>query len=101
MRDNFSCKICGKQDLDLKQNPEKYNFDSKILDCHHITDRNKIVNGGFVKENGISLCKDVCHLKAEEFLQGSQLHEGFSPEILYSKIGSDKKSAVTASQRLK
>jgi len=100
VRDNFSCRICGKRDLVLKQNPQKYNFVSEILDCHHITNRNEIENGGYVKENGISLCKDVCHLKAEEYLQGSTLHEGFSPVELYSKIGSSYERAVKASQRL-
>lgn len=39
-RDNFKCVFC---DLDA-------------VDAHHITDRNDMPNGGYVKENGISLC---------------------------------------------
>ena len=37
-RDGHKCKICGSNDK---------------LDAHHITDRNEMPNGGYVKENGI------------------------------------------------
>ena len=59
-----------------------------------------MVGGGFVKENGISLCKASCHLKAEEYLLGSVLHEGFSPDELYQKVGSNYEEAVEASKQL-
>lgn len=91
-RDGYRCVICGKK-AD-KGNPEA------VLDAHHIVPREEMPNGGYVKENGISLCNDICHLKAEEYLQGIALHEGFSPEKLYQKIGSNKERAVRASQRL-
>jgi rubredoxin len=53
-RDGYKCRMCG-----WKQDPAQ-------LDAHHITDRNELLNGGYVKENGISLCPP-CHVKAEEF----------------------------------
>ena len=91
-RDRYQCVTCGlKAD---KDNPEA------TLDAHHVTPREEMPNGGYVKENGISLCKDKCHLMAEEYLGGVELHEGFSPEELYEKIGSDKERAERASQRL-
>jgi hypothetical protein len=70
------------------------------LDAHHICPRENMPNGGYVKENGISLCKAKCHLMAEEYLQGTELHEGFSPDDLYKKIRSDHKKAVKASEKL-
>jgi hypothetical protein len=50
-------------------------------------------NGGYVKENGITLC-DVCHVQAE----GDTL--GFQADDLYERIGSEYKIAVQASQEL-
>jgi hypothetical protein len=74
--------------------------DNSLLDSHHITDRNFMPSGGYVKENGITLCVDNCHLKAEEYLQGTVKHEGFSPEDLYRKINSNYELAKKASLRL-
>lgn len=70
------------------------------LDAHHITDRTEMPNGGYVKENGISVCDD-CHLKAEEFHSTGTAVEGFSPDDLYQKIGSSHEKAVTAAEKLK
>lgn len=74
------------------------------MDSHHITDRNDMPNGGYVKENGISLCKYgenpltlSCHQKAELWLKGEELIEGFSPDDLYKLIGSSKEKADKAS----
>ena len=48
-RDRFCCAICGcKAD---RKDPES------TLDAHHISPREEFANGGYVKENGISLCK--------------------------------------------
>ena len=99
IRDSFKCVICGLEDSTLKQDPESNSFNSVWLDSHHIVPREKMPNGGYVKENGISLCKDGCHLKAEEYLQGVQ-HESFSPEELYKKIRSSYELAVKFSKRL-
>ncbi len=70
------------------------------LDAHHITDRNEMPNGGYVKENGISVCDD-CHLKAEEFHSTGIAVEGFAPADLYQKIDSSHEKAVAAAEKLK
>ena len=75
-RDKFSCVMCPFTSAVLKDEVE--------LDAHHITDRNLLPNGGYVKENGISLCED-CHLKAEIFHSTGTAYFGFSPEDLYKK----------------
>lgn len=90
-RDKYKCVCCPFQ-----SSPEKA---EEELDAHHITDRNEMPNGGYVKENGISLCAD-CHLKAEEFHSTGTAAPGFSPEELYAKIGSSYERAVKASERL-
>lgn len=50
-------------------------------------------NGGYVSENGISLCSE-CHIKAEESRQG------YSASELYSVINSNYDKAVKASTKL-
>lgn len=84
-RDRFKCKICG------------WDKDKERLDPHHITDRNDMPNGGYVKENGITLCPD-CHIKAETF--SSHKEEEWSPDRLYHKIGSNYKLAIKKSEKL-
>ena len=91
-RDKYKCVMCG-----LKANAKDT---EALLDAHHIDSRGEMPNGGYAKENGVTLCKDKCHLMAEEFLQGTTLHEGFSPEELYQKIGSNYNKAVRASEKL-
>ena len=71
----------------------------KELDAHHITDRNLLPNGGYVKENGISLCP-ACHEKAEVFHSTGSSVEGYSPDDLYKKINSSYEKAVEASNKL-
>jgi hypothetical protein len=77
----------------LKSTPEK---STEELDAHHIVNRNDMPNGGYVKENGITLCKvgENCHLKAEE------AQEGFDAETLFRLIGSSQQKAERASERL-
>lgn len=70
------------------------------LDAHHITDRNLMPNGGYVIENGISLCP-AHHELAEIFHSTGAAHPGFSPEDLYKLIGSSYDQAVKACERLK
>jgi len=86
-RDGYKCAVCG------------WNKDVSALDSHHICDRTLIINGGYVKENGISLCPD-CHLKAEEFHCSGQAPEGYMPDELYELIGSNYDLAVEKSKRL-
>jgi hypothetical protein len=71
------------------------------LDVHHITDRNEMPNGGYVKENGISLCAK-CHERAEQFhiSNGTTWYPNMHPSELYELIGSSKEKAIAASERL-
>ena len=87
-RDGHKCKMCG--------NPKAK------LDAHHITDRSEMPNGGYVKENGITLCDTDtgCHMKAEQFHLGNEVEAGFLPEDLYKKINSSYKLAYEKSERL-
>ena len=80
-RDKFCCRKCGE--------------DEKVLDAHHITDRNEIPNGGYVVENGISLC-GKCHYHAENYhvSKGMAWTEGYHPNDLYALIGSSKEIAL-------
>lgn len=91
-RDNYRCAMC-----DFKSSKEKA---EEELDAHHITDRNLLLNGGYVKENGISLCAP-CHIKAEVFHSTGQSDPGYSPDDLYKKINSNLDKATEASSKLK
>lgn len=86
-RDGHKCVFC-----DCTEN----------LDAHHITDRNEMPNGGYVAENGISLC-EVHHLECEQFhiTGGKEWVEGKHPDDLYKMIGSSKEKAIKASERLR
>jgi 5-methylcytosine-specific restriction endonuclease McrA len=86
-RDNHTCRTCDLTDCEL--------------DAHHITDRNEIPNGGYVKENGISLCEE-CHIKAELYHSSNkETHvPGYHPDDLYKLIGSSYEEAVKASEKL-
>lgn len=91
-RDKYSCAKCG-----LKSSPEKAEQD---LDAHHIQDRTLMPNGGYVKENGISLC-GPCHEKAEHFHSTGTALPGYSVDELYQCINSSYEQAVRASEKLK
>ena len=90
-RDAYRCRICGFE-------PARDQV-IELLDAHHITDRANMPGGGYVKENGISLCAE-CHLRAEEYHQTGAATEGWHPDDLYRKIGSSHEKAVRASARL-
>lgn len=77
-RDGSVCKVCGMKGY---------------LDAHHITDRSLMPNGGYVLENGITLCPDH-HKDAEHFHNFGTSIENFSPEDLYNLIGSSHDIAV-------
>jgi 5-methylcytosine-specific restriction endonuclease McrA len=87
-RDGHRCRICRVGGVEL--------------DAHHITDRNEMPNGGYVKENGISLCPP-CHEKAEVYhSSGKTRHEpGYHPDDLYRAIGSSLEQAIESSKRLR
>jgi len=85
-RDGNKCRKCGANGR---------------LDAHHITDRNEMPNGGYVKENGISLC-DTCHEKAEVWHNSNKQEfvDGYHPNDLYLLIGSSYEKAVEESEKL-
>ena len=97
-RDGHKCRICGTCG---SQN-------DKNLDAHHITNRKEIENGGYVLENGITLCKGKkgsgsCHEKAEEAYVVPFNHDdlvGFYEEDLYVIIESSKELAIEESKKL-
>ena len=84
--DGHKCRKCGA---------------TENLAAHHITDRSKMPNGGYCRENGITLC-EPCHYKAEQFhiSDGRWWEPGYHPNELYSLIGSDYETALLASKRL-
>jgi len=85
-RDRNKCVFCGQ---------------IEDVNVHHITDRTLMPGGGYVRENGISLCPE--HLEmAEAYHQtdGEVCEDGFNPTQLYRKVGSNYEKALEASQRL-
>lgn len=90
LRDKYTCCVC------LSKKDEQY------LDSHHITDRSEMPNGGYVKENGITVCKDVCHSKLELYhiSNGLKWHIGLHPNDLYKKINSSKEIAFKKSEKV-
>jgi 5-methylcytosine-specific restriction endonuclease McrA len=84
-RDHNKCVVC----------------DSKAVDAHHITDRTELPAGGYVVENGVSLCA-ICHRLAEKYHQtlGKDWVAGFHPRDLYTKINSSYDIAYYASLKL-
>lgn len=79
-RDGHKCVFCDE---------------TEDLDAHHITDRHLLPNGGYVIENGITLCKKH-HRDAEKFheTEGKKFVEGFRPEDLYKAISSSWRDAM-------
>lgn len=69
------------------------------LDAHHITDRTQMPNGGYVKENGISLCP-TCHKMAEVFHSTGNALDGWHPNDLYVIIGSNYEIAFSVAARM-
>ena len=90
-RDKHVCRICGRP-----------GEEGKPLDAHHITDRNIMPNGGYVKENGISLCwfhHDLAELWHRTL--GVAHAKDMKPEDLYKLIGSSYEQAIEASSKEK
>ena len=89
-RDKLTCRVCGTK------------RDEEFLDAHHITDRSEMPNGGYVKENGITVCKEDCHFRVEKYhiSEGEEWEEGLHPDDLYRMIGTSKEEATRKSERL-
>ena len=103
-RDRYRCVTCGTPGKDRQGGDGHKSFHPDIpedrlmpLDAHHITDRTRMPNGGYVPENGITLCDDGCHRLAEVFHRTGTPHQGFSPAGLYARIGSPPDAARRAS----
>jgi len=69
--------------------------ETENLDVHHITDRHDMPNGGYVAENGITVC-DSHHLSCEK-----DMFFKYSPSELYKKINSSYELAYEKSLNLK
>lgn len=85
-RDGYKCVFC-----EITEN----------LDAHHITDRNEIPNGGYVKENGISLCETHHDLVEDWHRYGEVEDARYHPDYLYKIIGSSKELAFKCASKLK
>lgn len=90
-RDKYRCRMCG-----FTPPAEAWKSEKLPLDAHHITDRNLMPFGGYVPQNGISLCPQ-CHELAELYHLTGVPHPGYSPSDLYAKIGSGYDLAVQES----
>ena len=80
-RDKGRCLFCG----------------APAVDAHHITDRNEMPKGGYVKENGISLCARD-HILVEMYHSSGKSWwvTGKHPDDLYRMIGSSREAAIEA-----
>lgn len=94
-RDRYTCRVCGKQWSPTDADPADHR-----INAHHITDRSSMPNGGYVPENGITVCEDPCHLRVERFHLEGHADPGLHPDDLYAKIGSSYEGARRASEAL-
>lgn len=96
IRESFRTAVLGRDG-----NQCVFCDETQDLDAHHISDRSKMPNGGYVKENGITLCPDH-HLDAELYhiSNGNDFVKGLHPNDLYAIISSSYKLAVEKSRRL-
>jgi len=95
-RDGYKCRLCGKAGYDHNDGTQRIVRDRVALDAHHISDRHNMPAGGYVKENGISVCEE-CHLKVEHPAENDIEHQ---PKNLYDLIGSSLEIATKASLAL-
>lgn len=86
-RDLYKCVICGE---------------TNNLNVHHIMDRHYFTNGGYVRQNGITLCEKSCHLEAELYhkTNAQDWIDGMHPDDFYKLIGSSFQSAIEADELL-
>lgn len=89
-RDKYTCVCC-----EFKSNSEKCRDE---LDAHHVQDRNLFAFGGYVKGNGITVCK-FCHEICELFHQGKECPPDFMPDALYLLINSSFEEALKQDEK--
>ena len=79
-RDKYRCAACGKPGRDRQGGSKHLKFHKNkgeeqcFLDAHHIVSRDIAKDGGYVLENGITLCPG-CHIKAEENEDGYKVED--------------------------
>lgn len=79
LRDNYCCVICGKKESNECN-----------IDAHHILERRLWANGGYIINNGVSLCHDHHILAEQTILSCNELREAAGittivlPEHLYN-----------------
>jgi hypothetical protein len=103
-RDNHRCVMCEmthyysiNQDFTTTKH-----LVGQSIEVHHITNRKEIPNGGYVLENGISLCAEHhCHAETFHRFGGESWYVGFHPNDLYKLIGSSAEEAHKKSSELK
>ncbi|MEL6348144.1 MAG: HNH endonuclease [Myxococcota bacterium] len=93
-RDRHRCQVCGRQWSATDALPALGR-----MDAHHITDRSRMPNGGYVPENGITVCQRPCHHLVERYHQTGTAEPGLHPDDLYTKINSSHTAALAADQR--
>mgnify|MGYP000218151177 CR=1 FL=1 len=104
-RDRHTCQVCGRRWTAQDADPSL-----KRINAHHITDRNLMPGGGYVLENGITVCDvaafddpgESCHMRVEAWhiSGGTQVEPGLHPDKLYERIGSSQALAIRKSERL-
>lgn len=100
-RDGYHCVMCGRPGQDRQSIEEASRTavtqsNRVILDAHHICDRHLMPYGGYVAENGITVCED-CHVKAEShWATPEDAAPGYSPEELFKRIDSSIENAWSA-----
>lgn len=99
-RDRHTCVVCGRRWTPADADPSLGR-----IDAHHIVDRHEFPNGGYVAENGVTVCAEgasSCHMRCEAYhISGGKSHEpGLHPEDLYRKIGSSLDAAIAADEDL-
>jgi hypothetical protein len=96
-RAGYRCEVCGVAGVDRQAtDPYVAACEGAIcLDAHHITDRHRFRNGGYVRANGITLC-DACHVQAERYHATGVAIPGYAPDDLYGLINSSFARAAQA-----
>jgi hypothetical protein len=119
-RDRYRCRVCERKihfGTSGRIEQEEMGIETilDLLDAHHVMPREDMPGGGYVKENGICLCKvppngkligepvaqRSCHEKAEEWLKTGSGDVGYDPESLYRLIGSSLDLALLAAEKAK